>query len=114
MRYAHTRLHRESHRLCVCVTATVQQWIHGSTTALVALHREMLELGKVAICRAVLRRNSQPRFVALVAQEEVMDTDGTVLVPNGFHCVPIPFRDEIRDLNFEGVAFRLVATECAA
>ena len=30
-----------------------------------------------------------------------MEVDGNILVPNGFHAVSLPFRDDIRELTFE-------------
>ena len=40
----------------------------GSTVAFRALQEKMIELGKVAIVRLIMRAGSAPRFAALVAQ----------------------------------------------
>ena len=72
----------------------------------------MLSQSKVAIVRALLRRNSSPIFCAMVpqvpspppyffvlklmlVQEEKVDEDGWN-EPPGFHLIPLPYADDLR------------------
>lgn len=74
--------------------------ITGSTTAFAALHKKMIEMEKVAICRMVTREGQIPNYVALVPQmEEVDDNDGTQITPPGFNVIYLPFADGLRKLN---------------
>lgn len=71
----------------------------GSTNAFAALHRKMLEMDKMAICRFTPRRGSMPAYVALLPQEHLIDESGEVLDSNGFHVIYLPNADGIRKLN---------------
>eukprot|EP01133_Synstelium_polycarpum_P007225 gene7225-8394_t len=76
--------------------------IRGSTVTANALITRMLASDRVAICRFLPRSNTSPRFVALVAQEEVLDAAGGIqLLPRGFHIMHLPFADDIRSFAFE-------------
>ena len=73
--------------------------IKGSSTLFAALLDRMIQKEKIAIARFVPRDISMPIFVALVAQEEEFDEDGTQLIPPGLHVIYLPFADDIRDLE---------------
>ena len=82
----------------------------------------MIELGKVAIVRLVMRAGSAPRFCALVPQvpgicsrvrcvatahkhasrtlqKEVVDEYGEIESPAGMFMIPLPFADDIRTVH---------------
>jgi ATP-dependent DNA helicase 2 subunit 1 len=75
--------------------------ISGSSSAFSALHKKMLEMNKIAICRFIARERSPPIFVALVPQEEEFDQDDPEiqLQPPGFQVVYLPYADGIRKLD---------------
>jgi len=79
--------------------------IEGSTTVFSALLKKCLDRNVVPICRYIARRNTPPRFVALLPQEEVLEDreDDTKVqqTPPGFHVVFLPYADDIRKVNFE-------------
>ncbi|KAG5853978.1 hypothetical protein ANANG_G00032590 [Anguilla anguilla] len=45
------------------------------------------------------RRNTPPRFVALVPQKEELDLNQIQITPPGFHVIFLPFADDIRTLD---------------
>eukprot|EP00004_Rigifila_ramosa_P026538 TRINITY_DN8304_c0_g1_i2.p1 TRINITY_DN8304_c0_g1~~TRINITY_DN8304_c0_g1_i2.p1 ORF type:complete len:629 (+),score=158.72 TRINITY_DN8304_c0_g1_i2:3-1889(+) len=86
--------------------------VSGSTVLFIALHRKMVELEKVAVCRYTPRANAPPRLVALLPQEEETREDGTQLRPPGLHLIFLPFADDLRDIHIEH--FRSAADNRAA
>lgn len=74
--------------------------IQGSTTLFNALLKKCLARDVVAICRFIPRRNSPPRFVALLAQDEELDDQSIQISPPGFHVIFLPFADDIRKLQY--------------
>ncbi|ELR22853.1 ATPdependent DNA helicase ii, 70 kDa subunit (ku70) superfamily protein [Acanthamoeba castellanii str. Neff] len=78
-----------------------EQQVQGSTVAFAALLDRLLASDKVGICLWTRRTNTPPRFVALVPQEEEVDDDGLQVNPPGFHLVPLPFSDDIREIHTE-------------
>eukprot|EP00485_Elphidium_margaritaceum_P001641 CAMPEP_0202690952 /NCGR_PEP_ID=MMETSP1385-20130828/5809_1 /ASSEMBLY_ACC=CAM_ASM_000861 /TAXON_ID=933848 /ORGANISM="Elphidium margaritaceum" /LENGTH=693 /DNA_ID=CAMNT_0049346293 /DNA_START=27 /DNA_END=2108 /DNA_ORIENTATION=- len=68
----------------------------GSTVAFNALVQAMASLQQFAVCRYIARKNSGPRFVALVAQKEAKG------VPNGMQMIFLPFADDIRKVEVKG------------
>lgn len=53
---------------------------------------------KIGLVLALTRRNATPAFCALLPQEEIIDEeDGTQKEPPGFHLIPLPFADDIRE-----------------
>ncbi|KAF0975894.1 hypothetical protein FDP41_005221 [Naegleria fowleri] len=71
--------------------------IQGSLLALSALHKKMIEMDKIAICRFIQREGIMPQYVALVAQEEVFDEqDHSQIIPPGFQIIFLPYADGIR------------------
>uniref|UniRef100_A0AAR2L2L3 DNA helicase n=1 Tax=Pygocentrus nattereri TaxID=42514 RepID=A0AAR2L2L3_PYGNA len=61
-------------------------------------HFSPLEKNVFALCKYTPRRNSPPRFVALVPQREVLDGQAQA-VPPGFHAIFLPYADDIRTLD---------------
>jgi len=77
-----------------------EQSIQGSTVAFHALLMEMVELKRYAVAKLIFRKNSAPRFVALVAQEEKIDSEGVQTQPPGLQVIFLPYADDIRSLQF--------------
>ncbi|KAM5148237.1 X-ray repair cross-complementing protein 6 isoform 1-T4 [Mantella aurantiaca] len=73
--------------------------VSGSSTLFHALLIKCLEKQVMAICRYTSRRNTPPRFVALVPQEEKLDEDNIQIKPPGFNLIFIPFADDIRKIG---------------
>lgn len=59
----------------------------GSTSAFIALQRKMIEMNVIGIARLIPRSTSQPRLVALVAQDEVGEPCSDVYLCEGMLCV---------------------------
>ncbi|KAH0616841.1 hypothetical protein JD844_028265 [Phrynosoma platyrhinos] len=74
--------------------------ISGSTALFSALLTKCLEKGVVAICRYIPRRNTPPRFVALVPQDEELDEQNVQISPPGFHLIFLPYADDKRKIDF--------------
>ncbi|XP_067998664.1 X-ray repair cross-complementing protein 6 isoform X2 [Melanerpes formicivorus] len=73
--------------------------ISGSTTLFNALLMKCLEREVMALCRYTARRNTPPRFVALVPQEEELDEQKVQITPPGFHVVFLPYADDKRKVD---------------
>ncbi|KAL7857038.1 hypothetical protein SRHO_G00159370 [Serrasalmus rhombeus] len=72
--------------------------VTGNSCVFTALLQKCSEKNVFALCKYTPRRNSPPRFVALVPQREVLD--GQVqAVPPGFHAIFLPYADDIRTLD---------------
>ncbi|KFQ27941.1 X-ray repair cross-complementing protein 5, partial [Mesitornis unicolor] len=74
--------------------------VSGSTTLFNALLMKCLEREVMALCRYTARRNTPPRFVALVPQEEEVDEDKVQITPPGFHVIFLPYADDKRHVDF--------------
>ncbi|XP_064011207.1 X-ray repair cross-complementing protein 6 isoform X2 [Pogoniulus pusillus] len=74
--------------------------VSGSTTLFNALLMKCLEREVMALCRYITRRNTPPRFVALVPQEEDVDEQKVQVAPPGFHVVFLPYADDKRKVDF--------------
>ncbi|KAK0470359.1 SPOC like C-terminal domain-containing protein [Desarmillaria tabescens] len=72
----------------------------GSKRTFSSLLKSMVKKKKVAIVLALTRRNSSPLFCALLPQEEQVDKKGWI-EPAGFHLIPLPFADDIREANVQ-------------
>jgi ATP-dependent DNA helicase 2 subunit 1 len=75
--------------------------IKGSTIAFAALHKKMLDMKRVAICRLIARATSDTVYVALLPSEEKQDEDGSQIQPPGFHVIYLPYADGFRKLTVE-------------
>lgn len=62
-----------------------------------ALIKEMISQDKIAIVKFTPRENSQVRLCAMIAQEEKVDPHDGFQTPAGFHLIPLPYADDIRD-----------------
>ncbi|KFR08939.1 X-ray repair cross-complementing protein 5, partial [Nipponia nippon] len=74
--------------------------VSGSTTLFNALLMKCLEKEAMALCRYTARRNTPPRFVALVPQEEEVDEEKAQIAPPGFHIIFLPYADDKRNVDF--------------
>ncbi|KFV55965.1 X-ray repair cross-complementing protein 5, partial [Gavia stellata] len=74
--------------------------ISGSMTLFNALLTKCLEKKVMAMCRYTSRRNTPPRFVALVPQEEEVDKQKVQIAPPGFHIIFLPYADDKRNVDF--------------
>ncbi|XP_042672255.1 X-ray repair cross-complementing protein 6 [Centrocercus urophasianus] len=74
--------------------------VTGSTTLFNALLMKCLEKEVMALCRYIARRNTPPRFVALVPQEEEVDEQKVQIAPPGFHIIFLPYADDKRNVDF--------------
>ncbi|MCJ8738521.1 hypothetical protein PDJAM_G00036500 [Pangasius djambal] len=71
----------------------------GSSCVFTALLQRCSERNVFALCKLTSRRNTPPRFVALVPQREVLDSSQVQAAPPGFHAIFLPYADDIRTLD---------------
>ncbi|XP_048870050.1 X-ray repair cross-complementing protein 6 [Brienomyrus brachyistius] len=76
-----------------------EEMVTGSSCLFTALLRRCSERGVFAVCRYTPRRNTPPRFVALVPQREELDDDKVQVAPAGFHLIFLPYADDVRTLD---------------
>ncbi|KAG8726744.1 ATP-dependent DNA helicase II subunit 1 [Ceratobasidium sp. 428] len=69
--------------------------VTGSTRTFKALLDSMISKQKYALTRCMLRKNTPMVFCAMLPQAEVME-DNLQMDPAGFHLIPLPFADDIR------------------
>ncbi|XP_060705226.1 X-ray repair cross-complementing protein 6 [Hemiscyllium ocellatum] len=74
--------------------------ITGSSTLFSALLTKCLEKDVFAVARYIPRRNTPPRFVALVPQGEQLDDEKVQTIPPGFHLMFLPYADDKRKVDF--------------
>ncbi|KAL1295507.1 hypothetical protein HN51_056388 [Arachis hypogaea] len=65
----------------------------GSICIFIALHRSMIQLKRFAV--AFYGGSSRPQLVALIAQDEVIQSGGQI-EPPGMHMIYLPYSDDIR------------------
>ena len=58
----------------------------------------------VPVCKYIPGKNSPPRFVVLMPQEEELDEHKVQLMPPGFHVMFLPFADDFRKVPWEDQA----------
>ncbi|XP_027363651.1 ATP-dependent DNA helicase 2 subunit KU70 isoform X1 [Abrus precatorius] len=68
----------------------------NSMCIFIALHRSMIQLNRFAV--AFIGSSSRPQLVALVAQEEVVQSGGQI-EPPGMHMIYLPYSDDIRPVE---------------
>ncbi|CAG8590752.1 7316_t:CDS:10 [Paraglomus brasilianum] len=68
----------------------------GSTRTFAALHKQMLEMKKIAICSFKQRAQATPFLCVLKPQAEILHEDGRQILPPGFVVVRIPYKDDVR------------------
>ncbi|TRY77519.1 hypothetical protein DNTS_028238 [Danionella cerebrum] len=76
-----------------------EEQISGSSCIFTALLLKCCEKNVFALCKYIPRRNTPPRFVALVPQREELDNGQTQAAPPGFHAIFLPFADDIRTVD---------------
>jgi len=69
----------------------------NSSTTFRAFLQVLKDKDEVVLCCIRKRSNDAPRLHALVPQTEVRE-GRDILAPEGFHVVPLPFADDIRNL----------------
>ncbi|KDN49861.1 hypothetical protein RSAG8_01926, partial [Rhizoctonia solani AG-8 WAC10335] len=74
--------------------------VTGSVRTFKALLESMFKKQKYALTRCLFRKNSSIIFCAMIPQMEVMD-ENDVEEPAGFHLIPLPFADDIRQPTIE-------------
>lgn len=85
-----------SPRLLAAHRSPTMQAYTGSTRSFAALLKSCLKLDRHALALCRLRTNTQPEFAVLIPQAETFTKDGGQDDPPGFHVIPLPFRDDIR------------------
>ncbi|XP_063077201.1 X-ray repair cross-complementing protein 6 [Engraulis encrasicolus] len=76
-----------------------EEQVSGSSCVFLALLRRCSERNLFAVCRYIPRRNTPPRFVALLPQREETDQGRAQVTPPGFHGIFLPYADDIRTLD---------------
>ncbi|WVY92644.1 hypothetical protein V8G54_031732 [Vigna mungo] len=74
-------------------TNLVSKGTDSSMCIFIALHRSMIQLNRFAV--AFSGSSSRPQLVALIAQEEVIQS-GIQIEPPGMHMIYLPYSDDIR------------------
>ncbi|KAI5829540.1 ku70-like protein [Schizophyllum commune Tattone D] len=72
----------------------------GSKRTFSALLKSLIKKNKIGLVRVLTRRNATPTFCAMVPQMEQTDDAGWT-EPAGFHLIPLPFADDIRQATVE-------------
>lgn len=88
-----------------------EKLVVGSSTCCSALIDCMVAKDKIAIVRYIARTNAHPVVAALIPQREVLDAEGNQLKSAGFNMIILPFKDDIRPLNFPSVTGLVVSEE---
>ncbi|KAF7647724.1 hypothetical protein LDENG_00167740 [Lucifuga dentata] len=73
--------------------------VKGSSCVFSALLTKCSEKNVFAVCRYTSRRNTPPRFVALVPQKEEVEEGKIQITPPGFNVIFLPYADDIRSLD---------------
>ncbi|KAJ8406675.1 hypothetical protein AAFF_G00295910 [Aldrovandia affinis] len=76
-----------------------EEQVTGSSCLVAALLRRCRERSVFAVCKYTARRNTPPRFVALVPQAEELDANQMQITPPGFNLLFLPFADDVRTLD---------------
>lgn len=58
----------------------------------------MIEQNKIGIARMICRKNSMPKIVALVPQDEIVDDEGQKQ-PGGLNAIILPYVDDVRQYH---------------
>lgn len=93
------RLKRHHHIRPALFIYPEEDQVTGSSCVLTALLQRCSERKVFALCKYTPRRNTPPRFVALVPQREVLDNSQVQVAPAGFHAIFLPYADDIRTLD---------------
>lgn len=72
----------------------------GSTRVFSALWKKLIESDKMGIAWYIPRKNAVPQIVAILPSKKQSDEDsGTPYLPAGLWLTPLPFVDDLRDLE---------------
>lgn len=72
----------------------------GSTRVFTALWQKLLKDDKMGIAWCITRANAQPMLAAIIPSRERSDDDsGTPYLPAGLWIYPLPFQDDLRNIN---------------
>ncbi|XP_072524254.1 X-ray repair cross-complementing protein 6 [Salminus brasiliensis] len=93
------RLKRHHHIRPALFIYPEEEQVTGSSCVFTALLQKCSERDVFALCKYTPRRNTPPRFVALVPQREVLDHSQVQAAPPGFHAIFLPYADDIRTLD---------------
>ncbi|XP_062859201.1 X-ray repair cross-complementing protein 6 [Trichomycterus rosablanca] len=77
-----------------------EEQVTGNSCVFTTLLQKCSERNVFALCKYTSRRNTPPRFVALVPQREILDPSQVQAAPPGFHVIFLPFADDIRTLDY--------------
>ncbi|KAJ3358183.1 X-ray repair cross-complementing protein 6 [Allomyces javanicus] len=73
----------------------------GSIAVFAALVDQLILQDKYAVARYHPRAGSAPRLAALIPQRETRDpVTNDVVVPGGLHAIPLPFKDDLRRVEW--------------
>ncbi|GMH09670.1 hypothetical protein Nepgr_011511 [Nepenthes gracilis] len=73
-----------------------EEEVIGSTRIFIALHRSMLRLNRFAV--AFYGSSTHPQLVALIAQDEIINSSGQI-EPPGMHMIYLPYSNDIRHIE---------------
>eukprot|EP00755_Sulcionema_specki_P024856 Sspe_Gene.82027::Locus_53524_Transcript_1_1_Confidence_1.000_Length_1789::g.82027::m.82027/K10884/XRCC6, KU70, G22P1; ATP-dependent DNA helicase 2 subunit 1 len=83
-------------------------WIHpdesavsGSTKVFAGLLKQLHKMQRAAVAEVIARKGVVPRLYALIPQTETYEVDGSKDENAGFHLIPLPYADDIRDLRLD-------------
>ncbi|KAF4946907.1 hypothetical protein FGADI_10820 [Fusarium gaditjirri] len=72
----------------------------GSTRVFTALWKKLLKDDKMGVAWCITRANAQPMLAAIIPSRERSDGDsGTPYLPAGLWIYPLPFQDDLRNIN---------------
>ncbi|KAF6524029.1 hypothetical protein HZS61_012528 [Fusarium oxysporum f. sp. conglutinans] len=72
----------------------------GSTRVFTALWQKLLKDDKMGVAWCITRANAQPMLAAIIPSRERSDADsGTPYLPAGLWIYPLPFQDDLRNIN---------------
>lgn len=76
-----------------------EEQVTGSACVFTALLQKCSEKNVFALCKQTSRRNTPPRFVALVPQKEEVDERQVQITPPGFNAIFLPYAEDMRCLD---------------
>lgn len=76
-----------------------EEQVTGSACVFTALLQKCSEKNVFALCKYTSRRNTPPRFVALVPQKEELDEGQVQITPPGFNAIFLPYAEDMRCLD---------------
>ncbi|KAG4254768.1 ATP-dependent DNA helicase II subunit 1 [Fusarium proliferatum] len=72
----------------------------GSTRVFTALWQKLLKDDKMGVAWCITRANAQPMLAAIIpSRERSDDGSGTPYLPAGLWIYPLPFQDDLRNIN---------------